>query len=191
VNELGGAPRHVDPRVERSRRAILEATLRELGEVGYGAMTIESIAARANVGKATVYRHWSGKLGLVESALDELQHDIVVPESGASRERIAIYLRGLAEHVGDSTFATCLPALVSAAQYDPSVREFRRRFRQARRQQLVALIVDGMEAGEIDAADDPDFLAEMLVSPIFFRRLIADQPICPEHLEAIVTRVLG
>ncbi len=181
----------VDPRVERSRRAILEATLDELGEVGYGAMTIESIAARANVGKATVYRHWSGKLQLIESALVELEHDIVVPADGAARERIAVFLRGLAVHIGDSTLASCLPALVSAAEYDPLVAEFKRRFSHARRQQLVDLVVEGMEAGEIPCDRDPAFVAELLVSPIFFRRLISQEPLGADHVEAVIRAVLG
>ena len=50
--------RAIDPRIERSRSIILEASLQELGEVGYGAFTIESVAARAGVGKSTIYRHW-------------------------------------------------------------------------------------------------------------------------------------
>ena len=47
--------------VERSRRVILGAVLDELGEVGYGALTIEAVAAQAGVGKSTIYRHWPGK----------------------------------------------------------------------------------------------------------------------------------
>src|SRR5205807_9252928 len=61
-----------DPRIERSRRVILEAALAELGEAGYGALTIESVAPRAGVGKSTIYRHWSGKLTLVEDAFRTL-----------------------------------------------------------------------------------------------------------------------
>src|SRR5262245_19919967 len=67
----------VDPRVERSRRVILEAVLEELGEVGYGPMTIERVAARAGVGKSTVYRHWPGKLELVEDAFRTLKAPVV------------------------------------------------------------------------------------------------------------------
>ena len=181
----------VDPRVARSQRAILEATLAELGEVGYGAMTIESIAARANVGKATVYRHWSGKLQLIESALEALKHDIEVPEDGAARERITVFLRGLAEHVGQSMLAACLPALVSAAEYDPAVAEFKRRFAQARRQQLVEIVSAGIAAGEIADQHDAAFVAELLVSPIFFRRLISKEPLGPDHVDAVVDAILG
>ncbi|HEY3485891.1 MAG TPA: helix-turn-helix domain-containing protein, partial [Ilumatobacteraceae bacterium] len=75
-------PTELDPRVERSRRVIMEATLDELGEVGYGALSIESVARRAGVGKATVYRHWDGKLDLVTDSLVTLKSIIRPPEGG-------------------------------------------------------------------------------------------------------------
>src|SRR5256885_1383400 len=67
-----------DPRIERSRRVILEAALEELGQAGYGALTIESVAARAGVGKSTIYRHWPGKLALVEDAFRTLKAQTLV-----------------------------------------------------------------------------------------------------------------
>src|SRR5262249_39485671 len=68
------APDWVDPRIERSRAVILEATLDELADVGYGAFTVEGVARRAGVSKATVYRHWDGKLELVADAVSRLKH---------------------------------------------------------------------------------------------------------------------
>ena len=85
VHDDGG---ELDPRVERSRRVILEAVLEELGEVGYGAFTIEGVAARAGVGKSTIYRHWDGKLELVEDAFHTLKAQAHVPEGGSFRDRV-------------------------------------------------------------------------------------------------------
>src|SRR6266536_1637430 len=93
--DVGPAPgtlEEPDPRIERSRRVILEAVLAELGSVGYGALTIESVAARAGVGKSTIYRHWSGKLALVEDAFRTLKAKAIVPEHGTLRERITAFL---------------------------------------------------------------------------------------------------
>src|SRR5262245_16989843 len=81
----------LDPRIERSRRVILEAALEELGAVGYGALTIEGVAARAGVGKSTIYRHWPGKLPLVEDAFRTLKAHAAIPESGPIRERIVAF----------------------------------------------------------------------------------------------------
>ena len=62
--------RGADPRVERSRQVILAAALGELGEAGYGAFTIESVAARAGVAKSTIYRHWPDKITLIADAFE-------------------------------------------------------------------------------------------------------------------------
>ena len=62
-------PSALNPRIERSRTTILEATLDELAEAGYGALTIESVARRAGASKATVYRHRTRKLDLVADAV--------------------------------------------------------------------------------------------------------------------------
>src|ERR671911_1406491 len=103
-----------DPRVERSRRVILEAVLDELGDVGYGALTIEGVAARAGVGKSTIYRHWTGKLSLVEDAFRTLKAQVLVPESGTLRERVIGILQQVAGLVEESTYSACMPALIDA-----------------------------------------------------------------------------
>ena len=74
----------VDPRVERSRMVILEAAVEELAEVGYGGVTIESVAARAGVGKSTIYRHWPDKLALIADAFETF-HVQMVPDLGDAR----------------------------------------------------------------------------------------------------------
>src|SRR5262245_12527411 len=104
----------LDPRVERSRRIILEAVLDELGKVGYGALTIEGVAARARVGKSTIYRHWPGKLELVEDAFRTLKASVVVPEDGTLRERVTAILEQVAGLLRESTYSACMPALIDA-----------------------------------------------------------------------------
>src|SRR6516225_7610700 len=84
-------PRGVDPRVERSRRVVRQAALDELGEVGYGAFTIESVAARAGVGKSTIYRHWPDKLALIADAFETF-HEQLVPDLGDLPARDAVAL---------------------------------------------------------------------------------------------------
>jgi TetR/AcrR family transcriptional regulator of autoinduction and epiphytic fitness len=178
----------IDPRVERSRRLICEAAIAELGEVGYGAMTIESIARRAGVGKATIYRHWNGKLDLIESALQIIATDMVIPDTGTARERARAVLNWLATYLGDNTAlgSSCLPAMVSAAQYDDSVREFHQRFSAERRQVLTDIIDAGKASGEIRSHADARLLAEMLVGPLFYRRLMSGTAFPAERVDEIL-----
>jgi TetR/AcrR family transcriptional regulator of autoinduction and epiphytic fitness len=183
----------LDPRIERSRRLICDAALEEMGEVGYGAMTIESIARRAGVGKATVYRHWNGKLDLIESALDSVSTDMMIPQDGSTRERIAAVLGWLAAYLSDveARGSSCMPALVSAAQYDSAVRDFHHRFSATRRQVLIDLINVGKESGDFTTTADSQLLAEMLVGPLFYGRMMSGELFPPERVGEIIDVVLS
>ena len=180
-----------DPRIERSRRVILEAALDELGEVGYGALTIESVAARAGVGKSTIYRHWPGKLALVEDAFRTLKAQALVPDSGPFRERVVAFLQQVATLVEESTYSSCMPALIDAAERDPQVRKFHCDFSTERRAVLVDVIRDAVTSGELASAADPELLADALVGPIVMRRLMFYTPFDPALVPALVDQVLG
>jgi TetR/AcrR family transcriptional regulator of autoinduction and epiphytic fitness len=179
-----------DPRVERSRRVILQAVLDELGEVGYGSLTIEAVAARAGVGKSTIYRHWPGKLALVEDAFRTLKATVVVPEAGTLRDRVVGMLEQVAGLVQESTYAACMPALIEAAERDPQVRDFHCQFSAERRAVLVDLLRDGVDDGELPAGVDPEFLADALVGPIILRRLMLYEPLDPALVRRLVDQLL-
>jgi AcrR family transcriptional regulator len=184
------ASSEVDPRVERSRRVILEATLDELGEIGYGAMTIESVARRAGVGKATIYRHWQGKLDLLGDALETLKRPIAPPTEGPVRERIVALLESLVGTIGESRWSRCMPALIDAAARDETVERFHHQFVGARRQIMIDLIVEGITTGELATDLDPVLTSEVLAGPIFYRRLMTGEPFPPALARQIVDLVL-
>lgn len=179
-----------DPRVERSCRVILEAVLDELGEAGYGALTIEGVAARAGVGKSTIYRHWPGKLELVEDAFRTLKAPVVVPEEGTLRDRVVAIIEQVAGLVEESTYSACMPALIEAAERDPKVRDFHSRFAAERRAVLVGVLREAVESGELPPTTDPEVLADALVGPVVLRRLILAQPVSPSLAPTLVDQLL-
>jgi TetR/AcrR family transcriptional regulator, regulator of autoinduction and epiphytic fitness len=179
-----------DPRIERSRRVVLEAALEELGEVGYGALTIEGVAARAGVGKSTIYRHWTGKLALVEDAFRTLKAQALIPESGSVRERVTGFLEQMAQLTVQSTYSACMPALIEAAERDPAVRAFHCDFSAERRAVLVDVLRDAIAGGELPKNADPDLLADALIGPIVMRRLMFFEPFDPKRVPALVDQVL-
>jgi TetR/AcrR family transcriptional regulator of autoinduction and epiphytic fitness len=179
-----------DPRVERSRRVILEAVLDELGAVGYGALTIESVAARAGVGKSTVYRHWPGKLALVEDAFRTLKAPVVVPESGCLRDRVVEMLEQVACLIEQSTYSACMPALIEAAERDAQVRDVHCRLSAERRAGLVDVLHEAVENGDLPADSDAEILADALVGVLLIRRLMLHQPLDPTQAAAVVDQLL-
>jgi TetR/AcrR family transcriptional regulator, regulator of autoinduction and epiphytic fitness len=179
-----------DPRVERSRRVILEAVLDELGAVGYGALTIEGVAARAGVGKSTIYRHWSGKLDLVEDAFRTLKAPVLAPEAGTLRERVTGLLEQVACLVEESTYSACMPALIEAAEHDAQVRDLHRRFSAERRAILIDLLREGIQQGELPSDADPELLGDALMGPVLVRRLMLYEPLDPALVPKLVDQVL-
>ena len=127
----------MDPRIERTREVVLRATLDELGESGYGALTVEGVAARSSVAKSTIYRHWPDKVALIADAF-ETSHQQMVPDTstGGARERVTHLVGHVAEVVLDSTFSRCIPALIEGAARDARLREFHHGYAAGRRAEL-------------------------------------------------------
>jgi TetR/AcrR family transcriptional regulator, regulator of autoinduction and epiphytic fitness len=180
-----------DPRVERSRAVIRQAALDELAEVGYGAFTIESVAARAGVGKSTIYRHWRNKLDLIADAF-ESAHGHMVPDvtTGTAGERITALIRHVAEITVDSTFSRCIPALIEGARHDRRLREFHHRYSARRRRALSDLIAAGIRAGEFAVGIDTELAAQALLGTVFYSRLMSAEPFDPARASEIVAMVL-
>src|SRR6185437_2479598 len=181
-----------DPRVARSRQVILSAALAELGELGYGGFTIESVASRAGVGKSTIYRHWPDKLSLIADAFAHL-HESGGPDlsHGTPREKLERILAHVADVLIASPFSTCLPAMIDAAERDAALRAFHHRFQAEARKPTVALLASGIASGDFPADRDPELTAQALLGAIFFRRLMTESPFAPEHTGALVDTVLG
>jgi TetR/AcrR family transcriptional regulator of autoinduction and epiphytic fitness len=186
------AGRTVDPRVERSRQVILQAALDELGDVGYGTFRIESVAARAGVGKSTIYRHWPDKLALIADAFETF-HVQMVPstETGTPRDRVESLVRHVAEIFVDSTFSICIPALIEGAQRDARLQRFHHRYSAERRQGLIDVIAEGVAEGDFPAHLDPELAALALLGPIIYCRLMSNEPFDPERATELVDTILG
>lgn len=181
-----------DPRIERSRRVILGAALDELGEAGYGAFSIESVAERAGVGKATIYRLWPHKLALIADAFRMLQ-DEGDPDlaTGTPREKLERIVRHVAQVAKHSPFSKCLPALIDAAERDHEMRTFHRRFQAAARRPLIALLEQGAASGDFPRRLDAELTAFTLLGAIFFCRLMTSKPFDPDRAGDLVKAVLG
>jgi TetR/AcrR family transcriptional regulator, regulator of autoinduction and epiphytic fitness len=166
--------------------------LDELSERGYGALTIESVARRAGVGKATVYRHWPDRIALIADAFKLLQQQRD-PElvTGTPREKLERILRHVADVVADSPFASCLPALIEGAERDRAVRRFHHHFQAEARKPAIALIADGVATGDFPRRIDPEIAAFALLGAIFFCRLMTNTPFPAERVPGLIDSVFG
>ncbi len=150
------------------------------------------MAERAGVGKATIYRHWRHKLALIADAFRMLQEEgdpkLV---TGTPREKLERIVRHVAEVAKHSPFSKCLPALIDAAERDPELRTFHRRFQAEARRPLIALLEQGAKSGDFPRHLNAELAAVSLLGAIFFCRLMTSKPFDPDRAGELVDAVLG
>jgi AcrR family transcriptional regulator len=161
------------PRSEEARRAILRSTMRLLEHTGFSDLSIEAIAADANVGKTTVYRWWSNKGALVADAfVSNAAKQLRFPNTGSVRADIRLQmnqwitiLRGRRGRI--------VAALISGGQSDKEIIEaFRERFVRPKRLDAYQILRRGMDRGELSMDVDMDLLLDSLYGAIYMRFLI-------------------
>ncbi|WP_204055173.1 TetR/AcrR family transcriptional regulator [Microbispora corallina] len=151
------------PRSEKAEKAIIDATLDLIGEgIGVAELSIEAIAARAGVGKTTIYRRWSNKEDLVVDAMASLKPPIPLPEQGASvRDALVTYLRVIRDESSQVRTRCIMNIAMSDAERHPRLAErFREIAVEPRRRAVAAVIQRGIETGELR----PDLDAEMAMA---------------------------
>ena len=182
-----GRPR--DPQVDQ---AILTATLELLGEDGFDGLSIEAVAARAGVGKTTVYRRWPSKIPLVVDALTAMKAPTVsaVPDDMPTRDALVRAMSGFTKpHEGSA--ARVLAGLVDAMSRNEELAEAVRTVLVAERERgLVAVIERGKARGEIRSEVDARVMVDLLGGPVVLRRLITGQPVNQRLAHTIVDLVL-
>ncbi len=162
------------PRSEESRQSILRSTLKLLKQDGgFADLTIEGIAADANVGKTTVYRWWPTKAALVADAFAaSADKELSFPNTGSVYKDINIQMRGLIR-IFRSERGKVVAALLAGGQSDPELLEaYRDRFLWPRRRQAYETLQRGVDRGELPAGSDFDLILDSLYGPILMRFLI-------------------
>jgi AcrR family transcriptional regulator len=160
------------PREERAGRAIIEATLQLFADEGYHAMSMEAVAVKAGVSKATVYRRWTGKRELVIDALSTLNDDFPKPPAEVgTRERLLAGLRYLSGRDSDSLAGRIMPRMMVYSVSQPDLyAEYFERVIMPRRRWLHKVLRDGVTSGELRADLDVELAAMALVGPMVLQK---------------------
>jgi AcrR family transcriptional regulator len=182
----------IDPRIERSRDHVLTATIDLLREVGYGALTIEAIAARSGVAKSTIYRHWSTKATIVADAFLRAHEPGAAPPPGPVRDRVVALLRDLADLVvvPERRLTCLLPALIDAAERSDEIAALSCQLSEMSAAPLVQVLDEAVERGELAEGTDTRVLADALAGPILLRRLGHRPYVEPDEVPALVDQIL-
>ncbi|BBH67532.1 TetR family transcriptional regulator [Actinoplanes sp. OR16] len=183
-------------RNERSRRAILTATLELLGETGYSDLTIESIAARAGVGKQTIYRWWRGKGAVVLEALVDstmaAAEPVALPDTGDIRADLRDVLRATVAEFADPKLSATTRAITIETLGDEGLAEQVRD--QLLRPQLDAVkarLRAGQDAGQVRDGIDLDQAVELLFGPLYHRWLLRNGPLTESYADGVTDLVVA
>jgi AcrR family transcriptional regulator len=193
VQERTNGPRRTPgrPRSEDSRKAILRSTLRLLQETGFPDLSIEAIAADADVGKATVYRWWPNKAALVADAFSSsADEELRFPNTGSVRDDVSIQMKHLVR-VLRGRRGRIVAALIGGGQSDPElIQAFRDRFMMPRRQEAYETLRRGISRGELPADLDLDLTLDTLYGALYMRFLIRHSGLTEDYVHEVVGLVL-
>jgi AcrR family transcriptional regulator len=201
VTELGVVPAAHEgaelPRTGRPRDpsrdvAIARATLALLAEGGYAAVTMEAVAARAGVGKATLYRRFHAKEQLVVDALATLVDTVEVPPDAGVREQLVLLLDSVRRGKG-SLANQIFPRLVSEAVDNPELmRRYRDQVVEPRRERLRGVLRRAVAEGLVRADVELDHVLDLLIGPLAYGRLLRpDHDVSDDKARRVVDDVLN
>ena len=177
ANPPGRPARRGRPRSDRVQRAILDAARELLVSDGFAGLRLEHVAARAGVGKATIYRRWASKEELSLAVLEELASPhIVIADTGDTREELLAATLNAMRAVNDTPFGPVIAALLSQIAMNPLLGDpFRASVVQGRRDEVRRAIWRGIRRGDLRTDSDVDVATELLVGPVYFRLMFGGE----------------
>ena len=180
------------PRSEESRRAILAAAGDLMLEGGLGAATIEAIAARACVSKATIYKWWPSRGAVaLEGFLDRTQHTIAIPEDATTAEALEFQLTELIKLFRGAGGAI-MKAIASQTESDPEfAKAVRERWLAPRRAVTQSVVRAGIERGDLRPDVDADVVLDQLYAPLYHRLIFGYAPLTPDLAHTLVTQLMA
>ncbi len=176
------------PRSEEADRAILAAATELLTEHGLAGMSIEEVAARAGVGKSTIYRRWPNRGALaLDAFLTEFSSQLPAPDTGSLRSDLRAALRAWVRAVTKTPAGRMLAGLLAEAQRDPPLgNAWRERVMEPLRSAHRVIVERAIERGEIAPGTDPDLVLDLLFGPAYHRLLNRHRPLSDNFVRGVV-----
>ena len=164
------------PRSARADEAIIEAVLDLLAEgTPFDAMSIEAVAARAGVGKATIYRRWSNKEALIFDAVRTVKGELAVLPGTSVRDDLIALLKPVGKPE-NTRAGQIMPCLMSELQRSPELNNIFQRIMEPRRQMAREVLQRGIDEGVLRPEIDVEIVIAMLTGPLIAYRLMNWSP---------------
>lgn len=175
------------PRSEETRKSILLAAYGLLLENGFQNVTVDGIAERSGVSKATIYKWWPNKAAVVlDGFFEESEEVLQIPDSGAVQKDLFIQAKNLAAFL-TSPKGKVITELIAEGQFDQNIaEEYRRRYFSPRRLISQKIFDRGIQRGELREDLDIGLSIDLIFAPIFYRLLITGESLNNDYIKNLI-----
>jgi AcrR family transcriptional regulator len=179
------------PRSPETQEKILKAAYEMLNEVGFMDLTIEGVAARAEVGKPTIYRRWKTKAALAMDAfLEAVNPEIAFSDTGSVIEDFRQQMYKIVKLM-NSLKGEVLASVIGCGQSNEElIAAFRDNWLTPRRNEAKKVFQRGIARGELRENIDVEVAIDALYSPLFYRLLLKHQPLTEKFVNELVELVM-
>jgi AcrR family transcriptional regulator len=179
------------PRSEERRDAVLTAAMELMQEDDLRRASIDRIAQRSGVSKATIYKWWPNRTAVaIDAFLHQMMADAPVPDTGSAAEDFRLTLRGMMGFY-TSPSGAIYAQLIGEAQFYPTERE-RIRTHQVnlRRAAVTKIWHRGVARGELDPNVDPEVALDLIFAPAVYRMATGHAGLTPDDADTIVATAM-
>ncbi|MEV0997695.1 TetR/AcrR family transcriptional regulator [Nonomuraea sp. NPDC050202] len=179
-------------RTARVRAAVLEATQDELVERGFHGLTMDQVAARAGVGKTTVYRRWGSTPGLVADLMNELANQSSDhADTGSVEEDLRANALAVLDALNDGRLGVTFQAVIAAATSDEQAAQALRAFYLRRIEEWAKVVDLAVRRGELPEGTDGGEVIRAVSAPLYYRLVVTREPVTRVVAEQSVARTLA
>lgn len=165
-------------RTERTRQAVLHATLDLLAERGFSELTVDAVAERSGVHKTTVYRRWSSPDGLVAAALQMgAEDDWIAPDTGSFEDDLYEVAAELVRYFTEPSLKELPTASILAAFQSPQAAEALHDFYVDRHERCASIAERAVARGEVPAGTDVVEVIRAVCGPVFYRLFVSRESV--------------
>jgi AcrR family transcriptional regulator len=175
------------PRSTEADQSILDAAIGEYAQRGLEGMSVDAVAARAGVSKATIYRRYPSKVDLVVAAAFQMcEEQSMRPDTGTVRGDLTAQLRNLTRMLADPVLGAAKRMLIIDANQNADLARMHRELVEQRRAHTTAVFQRGIERGELRPDFDLEFAADQIGGPIFYRHLLMHEIVDDAYIDRLV-----
>jgi AcrR family transcriptional regulator len=179
------------PRSERATAAILRAAGELLDSRGLDGLSVDAIAARAGVSKATIYRWWPNKAAIVmDAVLSATAPQIPFPDTGSVREDLRQQMGSVVRLFTKTATGRALVALIAQSQHDAATATaLHERFIAPRRTTAGDVLRRGIDRGELRPDLDVETAIDTLYGALYYRLLVSGDPLTQRYVDRVIDQI--